>query len=52
MRPTYAELILATAETADADRAPQMPFVGLLAGVTGALAIWMGVAVLLLALAT
>lgn len=49
MRPTYAELNVLIAERARADRAPQMPLLGLLSGLALALVLWGGIAGLVLA---
>lgn len=44
MRPTYEDLSLLLAERDRPDRAPQMPLLGLLSGLTLALALWSGIA--------
>jgi hypothetical protein len=48
MRPTYAELNVLISERTRPDRAPRMPLVGLLSGLVLALALWSGIAWLLL----
>ena len=48
MRPSYAELNVILAELDRPDRAPQMPLLGLLSGLTLALALWSGIVWLVL----
>ncbi|MBX3025459.1 hypothetical protein KF840_11200 [bacterium] len=48
MRPTYEELTMFIADRDRPDRAPQMPLLGLLSGLTLALVLWSGIAWLVL----
>jgi hypothetical protein len=50
MRPTYADLTLWIDEATQPDRAPSMPLLGPLTGLTLALALWTGIGWLLWAL--
>jgi hypothetical protein len=48
MRPNYEQLTMLIADRERPDRAPQMPLLGLLSGLTLALALWSGIAWLVL----
>ncbi len=44
MRPTYDQLTVLLSDHDRPDRAPQMPLLGLLSGLTLALLLWSGIA--------
>ncbi|MDX2168007.1 MAG: hypothetical protein SF182_13115 [Deltaproteobacteria bacterium] len=50
MRPTYAQLNMVIADRARPDRAPHMPLLGLLSGLSLALVLWSAIAWAALAL--